>query len=117
MEHHDIGSPLQRRPDRRADDPEGRRLDSASSPARRGPDDHQEDEEIERGGADEPDIDRVKPRRPGRNRMKVGHEDLIAEGHRRQRLFILNLKGPNPDRSDRKSTRLNSSHGYIAYAV
>src|SRR2546422_4807472 len=34
--------------------------------------------------------------------------------------FELNREGPNPVRSsrlDRKSTRLNSSHGYISYAV
>src|SRR2546422_5377185 len=29
--------------------------------------------------------------------------------------FIANL--PGPDAGDRKSTRLNSSHGYISYAV
>src|SRR2546422_8204793 len=44
--------------------------------------------------------------------MKVGHEDLIAEGHRCQRLFILNLKGPNPDRSHGDQQHRNQ-HGQL----
>ena len=44
--------------------------------------------------------------------MKVGHEDLIAEGHWRQRLFILHLKGPNPDRSPDDQQHRNQ-HGQL----
>src|SRR3989449_4789361 len=48
--------------------------------------------------------------------------ELVAPGHRGQRRHgdeapvALRETGPFPD-IDRKSTRLNSSHGYISYAV
>src|SRR2546422_2720129 len=32
-------------------------------------------------------------------------------------LWLVNTDGASPPRRDRKSTRLNSSHGYISYAV
>src|SRR2546429_6742760 len=44
----------------------------------------------------------------------VGRHDL-ASG--RLTGVIAYLKWPHPLRGDRKSTRLNSSHGYISYAV
>src|SRR5687768_18187880 len=34
-----------------------------------------------------------------------------------RRLLAANLSAAQPQKKDRKSTRLNSSHGYISYAV
>src|SRR2546429_1503190 len=47
----------------------------------------------------------------GDDREQIGEflDDLVGRGHQVNRV--------RPTRSDRKSTRLNSSHGYISYAV
>src|SRR2546422_6578318 len=42
---------------------------------------------------------------------------LDVDGDGREDLLLVNWDNPNPFRLDRKSTRLNSSHGYISYAV
>src|SRR2546422_6232315 len=42
---------------------------------------------------------------------------LTAETEREMDRFPLRLRGQLGDVEDRKSTRLNSSHGYISYAV
>src|SRR2546422_6381394 len=42
---------------------------------------------------------------------------LRVRGEIRLQPLFLNRAGPARDRRDRKSTRLNSSHGYISYAV
>src|SRR2546422_7546062 len=44
----------------------------------------------------------------------------LAEGSRREPPLVVQTPDGGPDRpqdQDRKSTRLNSSHGYISYAV
>src|SRR5687768_18083602 len=50
--------------------------------------------------------------------------DVAAEGHAARRLGEAQRRGArsarrsgDPQAADRKSTRLNSSHGYISYAV
>src|SRR5687768_18078956 len=42
---------------------------------------------------------------------------LITEGVRGEGGYLLNKSGERFMERDRKSTRLNSSHGYISYAV
>src|SRR2546429_6372955 len=42
---------------------------------------------------------------------------LAREGDRRGRALVHRAIVPERGRRDRKSTRLNSSHGYISYAV
>src|SRR2546422_7108044 len=44
-------------------------------------------------------------------------EDDRARGHRRRRRGRAGAEGGRRGILDRKSTRLNSSHGYISYAV
>src|SRR2546422_3609163 len=55
----------------------------------------------------------------GRARLGAAAPPLDAAGHRRHRGADRHLvRGGAAERlSDRKSTRLNSSHGYISYAV
>src|SRR5688572_32509406 len=50
----------------------------------------------------------------------AGREDLLSEDERQQTLAVLRDLGeklPTRPREDRKSTRLNSSHSQISYAV
>src|SRR5687768_17716310 len=62
---------------------------------------------------------------PGRRHRRDGTGErhpavLPAAGGERHRRVLLGHhrdQGPDPRREDRKSTRLNSSHGYISYAV
>src|SRR2546422_1191579 len=42
---------------------------------------------------------------------------LVAHGRRRAGRLVRRAAAPVARRGDRKSTRLNSSHGYISYAV
>src|SRR2546422_3052919 len=62
------------------------------------------------------DVDRlgIRPDRDGRIRLEVRNEALETEyvNH----LELLEVRHA-ADETDRKSTRLNSSHGYISYAV
>src|SRR5205809_1539447 len=51
-------------------------------------------------------------RRRGGGRGREGHADAVAPGDAHRVLAVL-----RPRAEDRKSTRLNSSHGYISYAV
>src|SRR2546429_4251785 len=50
------------------------------------------------------------------SRGRAGEGDLVARGRRAPRLLPSGDLQPVRGR-DRKSTRLNSSHGYISYAV
>src|SRR3989449_6184848 len=54
-------------------------------------------------------------------RVRVGHIDIAGDPPGRSIGDAPRSRGPfldaRPERSDRKSTRLNSSHGYISYAV
>src|SRR2546429_2164467 len=43
--------------------------------------------------------------------------DLVSPCVRITASFVIVFSRPRPRRADRKSTRLNSSHGYISYAV
>src|SRR2546429_6729276 len=45
------------------------------------------------------------------------HNRLVRPGQGRQRLVLRRGNGRAESERDRKSTRLNSSHGYISYAV
>src|SRR2546429_5330352 len=54
--------------------------------------------------------------RPDRLPRKGVPRVLLVVSHQRDRPGPGNLRCP-PRREDRKSTRLNSSHGYISYAV
>src|SRR6266436_8262219 len=48
-------------------------------------------------------------------RVRILGEDLVAYRDKSGSIGLLELHCPH--RGDRKSTRLNSSHGYISYAV
>src|SRR2546422_8488890 len=69
-----------------------------------------------RSGEDRPGEDEIEERQPGRHEAGRGGADARRGAADR---------GPDhepqaerrPENSDRKSTRLNSSHGYISYAV
>src|SRR5688572_32103703 len=52
---------------------------------------------------------RARPRHPGRGALQQ-----LADRARQERAA---LQGPEDGRGDRKSTRLNSSHSQISYAV
>src|SRR2546422_7211144 len=62
-----------------------------------------------------------------RSQSQAGHENVLQSdeapgprAHRPRHLHAGRLRGEGTapaTRSDRKSTRLNSSHGYISYAV
>src|SRR5687768_18425038 len=54
---------------------------------------------------------------PGRARGRRHHGRLPVRPLRGRRLRDRRVRRPDVDRGDRKSTRLNSSHGYISYAV
>src|SRR3989449_7501869 len=64
-------------------------------------------------GAKEAEIPSIRHRL-----TRLEHERRI-EGieHRRQPAEMVEMRVRGHDRGDRKSTRLNSSHGYISYAV
>src|SRR2546422_2690788 len=58
----------------------------------------------------------------GRMRSEVSEEGHVLLGRNRRRQRFNEEYGfapcqPPTDKADRKSTRLNSSHGYISYAV
>src|SRR3712207_9329410 len=57
---------------------------------------------LRRGGGRQP---AVVPERPARSGLRLDHEDPLV------------LPGLDVDAGDRKSTRLNSSHANISYAV
>src|SRR5256884_7112294 len=72
--------------------------------------------EADRAGADRLLVERVGP---DRLQILLGH-DLAAverEPSREQRVWLLRVEHDGARVRDRKSTRLNSSHGYISYAV
>src|SRR2546422_6020396 len=47
----------------------------------------------------------------------IGDQAVNAELDRLDFPRVNRVVNPTPERGDRKSTRLNSSHGYISYAV
>src|SRR3712207_8751579 len=57
-----------------------------------------------------PISEQLRMRAPLRHPALVEHHDLVGVDHRRQPVG-------DDDRGDRKSTRLNSSHANISYAV
>src|SRR2546422_7803629 len=56
-------------------------------------------------------------RSPGRRSGRPRTPGSTGGARGRGRSRACRSRGPRPDRRDRKSTRLNSSHGYISYAV
>src|SRR2546422_10982723 len=56
---------------------------------------------------------------PGENSYVIDAEDAaeMARLLEQDRLLTQGMGGIFPENTDRKSTRLNSSHGYISYAV
>src|SRR3989449_5075387 len=83
------------------------------SPPRRAADEHQiEDAPRSHGDADGPSEQRERRGDAGEQRSTIGrpaHGRAIREDHRDDH--------EDAEQRDRKSTRLNSSHGYISYAV
>src|SRR6266436_9490637 len=55
-------------------------------------------------------------RRPPRSTL-FPYTTLFRSGRTRSRCFVRGRRSCRACRQDRKSTRLNSSHGYISYAV
>src|SRR2546422_5571842 len=52
-----------------------------------------------------------------RSKESHGKKRVVAAGHRGERVIGRFQDEPARGSRDRKSTRLNSSHGYISYAV
>src|SRR2546422_11501296 len=50
-------------------------------------------------------------------RVREAALDLVRDGERRQQIAPRSFPVFDRGEEDRKSTRLNSSHGYISYAV
>src|SRR2546429_284012 len=50
-------------------------------------------------------------------RIQVESSRITMKGEKKEEFVISSSKGKYVARRDRKSTRLNSSHGYISYAV
>src|SRR2546422_3323103 len=60
---------------------------------------------------------RWRPRKAGRRLTWAGRRGSAHRGEPYLHSVRVTEDPPRPNRIDRKSTRLNSSHGYISYAV
>src|SRR5687768_18370021 len=64
---------------------------------------------------DAPEFDRALEHKEKSDQVRHGQEEREAAAHRVEALLTIQLE--HLALEDRKSTRLNSSHGYISYAV